>query len=104
MFYFCLFIFLISDIQEKAESALRAHSSSTRRSKTQVEIPEDVPKTGKVQVFIKEEALVGICNVCIVLFLYHLDVVRYLVISMQLIYLLHRMFSHAQPSSSLISC
>ncbi|KAK7822897.1 bag-associated gram protein 1 [Quercus suber] len=47
---------------EKAESALRAHSSSTRRSKTQVEIPEDVPKTGKVQVFIKEEALVGICN------------------------------------------
>ncbi|XP_023875484.1 BAG-associated GRAM protein 1 isoform X4 [Quercus suber] len=53
---------LEAEKKEKAESALRAHSSSTRRSKTQVEIPEDVPKTGKVQVFIKEEALVGICN------------------------------------------
>ncbi|KAM4105808.1 hypothetical protein ACB094_04G021000 [Castanea mollissima] len=53
---------LEAEKKEKAESALRAHSSSTRRGKTQVEIPEDVPKTGKVQVFIKEEALVGICN------------------------------------------
>ncbi|KAM4113727.1 hypothetical protein ACJW30_04G018300 [Castanea mollissima] len=53
---------LEAEKKEKAESALRAHSSSTRRGKTQVEIPEDVPKTGNVQVFIKEEALVGICN------------------------------------------
>ncbi|KAL4632054.1 hypothetical protein ACB092_04G024700 [Castanea dentata] len=53
---------LEAEKKEKAESALRAHSSSTRRGQTQVEIPEDVPKTGKVQVFIKEEALVGICN------------------------------------------
>lgn len=59
---------VVTGIQERAESALRAHSSSVKGSKTQAEIPEDsVPKTGKLPAFIKEEVLVGIYNVCIVL-------------------------------------
>ena len=68
----------IADIQERAESALRAHSSSVRGSLTQAQIPEDsVPKTGKLPAFIKEEVLVRIYNVCI-LFVYLLDLVFYL--------------------------
>ncbi|KAF5452559.1 hypothetical protein F2P56_027539 [Juglans regia] len=54
---------LEAEKKEKAESALRAHSSSVRGSKTQAKIPEDsMPKTGKLQSFIKEEALVPIYN------------------------------------------
>ncbi|KAF2321930.1 hypothetical protein GH714_004629 [Hevea brasiliensis] len=45
---------------ERAESALRAHSSSVRGS---IKIPEDtVPKVENHQAFIKEEVLVGIYN------------------------------------------
>ncbi|KAG6726819.1 hypothetical protein I3842_02G098600 [Carya illinoinensis] len=54
---------LEAEKREKAESALRAHSSSVRGSKTQAKISEDsMPKTGKLQAFIKEEALVPIYN------------------------------------------
>jgi hypothetical protein len=54
-------------IQENAESELRAHSSSVRRSNIMDKVPEtSMPKAGKRQTFIKEEALVGIYNVCIV--------------------------------------
>ncbi|XP_050212384.1 BAG-associated GRAM protein 1 isoform X2 [Mercurialis annua] len=46
--------------KERVESALRAHSSSTRGN---IKIPDDiVTKVEKHQVFIKEEALVGIHN------------------------------------------
>ncbi|KAJ9189159.1 hypothetical protein P3X46_000488 [Hevea brasiliensis] len=51
---------LEAEKKERAESALRAHSSSVRGS---IKIPEDiVPKVEKHQVFIKEEILVGIYN------------------------------------------
>ena len=54
-------------IQENAESELRAHSSSVRRSDIMDKVPEtSMPKAGKLQTFIKEEALVGIYNVCII--------------------------------------
>ncbi|KAF6152466.1 hypothetical protein GIB67_035534 [Kingdonia uniflora] len=47
----------------KAESALRAHSSSIRASRRRTKVPDDnVPKTVKLQAFIKEEVLVGIYN------------------------------------------
>lgn len=54
---------LEAEKKERAESALRAHSSSVRGSLTQAQIPEDsVPKTGKLPAFIKEEVLVRIYN------------------------------------------
>ncbi|XP_038984150.1 BAG-associated GRAM protein 1-like isoform X2 [Phoenix dactylifera] len=54
---------LEAEKQEWAQSALRAHSSSVRGSRKQVEILEDnIVKTGKFQAFIKEEVLVGIFN------------------------------------------
>ncbi|KAB1213211.1 hypothetical protein CJ030_MR5G022388 [Morella rubra] len=54
---------LEAEKKEKAESALRAHSSSVRGSETEAKIPQDsVPKTGKLQAFIKEEVLVSIKN------------------------------------------
>uniref|UniRef100_A0A7N0TWY7 BAG-associated GRAM protein 1-like n=1 Tax=Kalanchoe fedtschenkoi TaxID=63787 RepID=A0A7N0TWY7_KALFE len=49
--------------KEKQESALRAHSSSTKFSNKQAKIREDSTLTsGKSQAFIKEEVLVGIHN------------------------------------------
>ncbi|GAY44776.1 hypothetical protein CUMW_084450 [Citrus unshiu] len=49
--------------KEKAESALRAHSSSIRGSRRQAKIAEEtVTKPEKLQPFIKEEVLVGIYN------------------------------------------
>ncbi|PSS32810.1 BAG-associated GRAM protein [Actinidia chinensis var. chinensis] len=49
--------------KEKEQSALRAHSSSTRGSKRRANIPEEsVPKTLKFQPFVKEEVLVAIYN------------------------------------------
>lgn len=54
-------------IQENAESELRAHSSSVKRSKIPDRVPQaSLPKTGKHQPFTKEEALVGIYNVCVI--------------------------------------
>ncbi|XP_034223290.1 BAG-associated GRAM protein 1 isoform X4 [Prunus dulcis] len=47
--------------EEKAASALRAHSSSVKGS--QAKIPEDIiPKTGKLPAFIKEEVITSIYN------------------------------------------
>ncbi|XP_021654509.2 BAG-associated GRAM protein 1 isoform X2 [Hevea brasiliensis] len=52
---------LEAEKKERAESALRAHSSSVRGS---IKIPEDtVPKVENHQAFIKEEVLVGIYNI-----------------------------------------
>ncbi|TXG72711.1 hypothetical protein EZV62_001290 [Acer yangbiense] len=49
--------------EERAESALRARSSSVKVSERQAKIPEDnVSKMEKFQAFIKEEVLVGIYN------------------------------------------
>ncbi|XP_061373438.1 BAG-associated GRAM protein 1 [Gastrolobium bilobum] len=54
---------LEAEKKENAESELRAHSSSVRGSKILEKVPqESMPKTGKLQPFIKEEALVGIYN------------------------------------------
>lgn len=54
---------LEAEKKERAESALRAHSSSVRGSKSQATIPEDIiPNTGKLQAFIKDEALNSIFN------------------------------------------
>lgn len=54
---------LEAEKKERAESALRAHSSSIRSGTRQANIPEDVvQKAGKLQAFIKEEVLVGIYN------------------------------------------
>ncbi|KAJ7980645.1 BAG-associated GRAM protein 1 [Quillaja saponaria] len=54
---------LEAEKKEKAQSALRAHSSSVRGSKIPDKVPEEIiQKTGKLQAFIKEEALVGIYN------------------------------------------
>jgi hypothetical protein len=54
-------------MQENAESELRAHSSSVRRSNIMDKVPEtSMPKARKLQTFTKEEALVGIYNVCII--------------------------------------
>lgn len=64
-------MFLLIIIQENAESELRAHSSSVRGNKILDKAPEEsMPKTGKLQPFVKEEALVGIYNVCIVFSFY----------------------------------
>ncbi|KAL5848404.1 hypothetical protein ACOSQ4_006417 [Xanthoceras sorbifolium] len=52
-----------SSVEERAESALRARSSSVKGSQGQAKIPEDnVSKMEKLQAFIKEEVLVGIYN------------------------------------------
>ncbi|XP_027345796.1 BAG-associated GRAM protein 1 isoform X2 [Abrus precatorius] len=54
---------LEAEKKENAESELRAHSSSVRGSKVLDKVPEESkPKTGQLQHFIKEEALVGIYN------------------------------------------
>lgn len=71
-------------IQENAESELRAHSSSVRQSAVMDKVPEaSMPKVDKLKTFIKEEALVGIYNVCIPFsfclheFSYHLNFLVY---------------------------
>ncbi|KAK3204263.1 hypothetical protein Dsin_018309 [Dipteronia sinensis] len=54
---------LEAEKKERAESALRARSSSVKVSERQVKIPEDnVSKMEKFQAFIKEGVLVGIYN------------------------------------------
>ncbi|XP_020261467.1 BAG-associated GRAM protein 1 isoform X2 [Asparagus officinalis] len=59
---------LEAEKKERAQSALRAHSSSIRvgstgSSKNQIQIPkEDLVQTGNFQDFVKEEVLVGIYN------------------------------------------
>ncbi|XP_057417518.1 BAG-associated GRAM protein 1 isoform X2 [Lotus japonicus] len=54
---------LEAEKKENAESELRAHSSSVKRSKIPDRVPQaSLPKTGKHQPFTKEEALVGIYN------------------------------------------
>ncbi|KAK1577677.1 hypothetical protein Q3G72_023753 [Acer saccharum] len=54
---------LEAEKKERAESALRARSSSVKVSERQAKIPEDnVSKMEKFQAFIKEEVLVGIYN------------------------------------------
>ncbi|KAL9431949.1 hypothetical protein AB3S75_027036 [Citrus x aurantiifolia] len=54
---------LEAEKKEKAESALRAHSSSIGGSRRQAKIAEEtVTKPEKLQPFIKEEVLVGIYN------------------------------------------
>lgn len=60
--------------QEKAESALRAHSSSVRVSESKEKIPaDDLPKSKntQTQAFLKEEVLTSIHNVRINF--YHLN-------------------------------
>ncbi|KAJ6758034.1 BAG-ASSOCIATED GRAM PROTEIN 1 [Salix koriyanagi] len=54
---------LEAEKKERAESALRAHSSSIRSGIKQAKIPEDVEKkAGKLQSFIKEEVLISVNN------------------------------------------
>ncbi|XP_022733670.1 BAG-associated GRAM protein 1-like isoform X3 [Durio zibethinus] len=54
---------LEAEKKEREESALRAHSSSIRGSRRQAKALEDnASKSEKLQVFIKEEVLVGIYN------------------------------------------
>lgn len=54
-------------VQEKEQSALRAHSSSVRGGELLVKVPKEaMVKSGKNQPFIKEEVLSGIYNVSIV--------------------------------------
>ncbi|XP_022761522.1 BAG-associated GRAM protein 1-like isoform X2 [Durio zibethinus] len=54
---------LEAEKKERAESALRAHSSSIRGSRKQATAPKDnASKTEKLQAFVKEEVLVGIYN------------------------------------------
>ncbi|KAF8780816.1 hypothetical protein HU200_000762 [Digitaria exilis] len=49
--------------QERAQSALRAHSSSRKNSKKEVNVPEDCAAlTGQLQPFVKEEVLVPVFN------------------------------------------
>ncbi|KAL6655244.1 hypothetical protein ACP70R_006070 [Stipagrostis hirtigluma subsp. patula] len=49
--------------QERAQSALRAHSSSRKSSKKETNVPEDCAAlTGKLQPFVKEEVLVPVFN------------------------------------------
>ncbi|ONM22874.1 BAG-associated GRAM protein 1 [Zea mays] len=49
--------------QERAQSALRAHSSSRKNSKKEINIPEDCAAlTGQLQPFVKEEVLVPVFN------------------------------------------
>ncbi|KAM7266512.1 hypothetical protein ACFE04_004409 [Oxalis oulophora] len=53
---------LEAEKKERAESALRAHSSSIKGSKRVNKIVQDIPKPEKFQAFIKEEAIIGISN------------------------------------------
>ncbi|XP_044466803.1 BAG-associated GRAM protein 1-like isoform X2 [Mangifera indica] len=54
---------LEAEKKERAESALRAHSSSIRSSIREPKVSQDnVCKPEKIQAFVKEEALVGIHN------------------------------------------
>ncbi|KAJ1290427.1 hypothetical protein BS78_02G242500 [Paspalum vaginatum] len=47
--------------QERAQSALRAHSSSRKNSKKEINVPDDCAAlTGKLQPFVKEEVLVPV--------------------------------------------
>jgi hypothetical protein len=56
--------FLTSGFQERAQSALRAHSSSRKNSKKEINVPEDCAAlTGQLQPFVKEEVLVPVFNV-----------------------------------------
>ncbi|RLN33390.1 C2 and GRAM domain-containing protein [Panicum miliaceum] len=49
--------------QERAQSALRAHSSSRKNSKKDINVPEDCAAlTGQLQPFVKEEVLVPVFN------------------------------------------
>ncbi|KAL6846767.1 hypothetical protein ACP4OV_024215 [Aristida adscensionis] len=49
--------------QERAQSALRAHSSSRKSSKEEINVPEDCAAlTGKLQPFVKGEVLVPVFN------------------------------------------
>ncbi|KAG2644613.1 hypothetical protein PVAP13_2KG375525 [Panicum virgatum] len=49
--------------QERAQSALRAHSSSRKDSKKEINVPEDCAAlTGQLQPFVKEEVLVPVFN------------------------------------------
>ncbi|GJN36966.1 hypothetical protein PR202_gb25874 [Eleusine coracana subsp. coracana] len=49
--------------QERAQSALRAHSSSRKNSKKDVNVPEDCAAlTGQLQPFVKEDVLVPVFN------------------------------------------
>ncbi|CAN6225118.1 unnamed protein product [Urochloa humidicola] len=49
--------------QERAQSALRAHSSSRKNSKKEINVPEDCAAlTGQLQPFVKEEVLVPVFN------------------------------------------
>ncbi|KAF5954600.1 hypothetical protein HYC85_007456, partial [Camellia sinensis] len=55
---------ILTVIQEKEQSTLRAQSNFVRSSKSQAKITEEsVPKSVKFQPFIKEEALVSIHNI-----------------------------------------
>lgn len=54
---------LEAEKKERAQSALRAHSSSIRGSRKQMKAPEEnVADPGKFQAFIKDEVLVSIVN------------------------------------------
>uniref|UniRef100_A0A0D9XFP2 C2 domain-containing protein n=1 Tax=Leersia perrieri TaxID=77586 RepID=A0A0D9XFP2_9ORYZ len=49
--------------QERAQSALRAHSSSRKSSRKEINVPEDCADlTGQLQHFVKEEVLVSVFN------------------------------------------
>uniref|UniRef100_J3MZ84 C2 domain-containing protein n=2 Tax=Oryza brachyantha TaxID=4533 RepID=J3MZ84_ORYBR len=49
--------------QERAQSALRAHSSSRKNSRKEINVPEDIADlTGQLQPFVKEEVLVTVFN------------------------------------------
>jgi hypothetical protein len=51
-------------VQQRAQSALRAHSSSRKNSKKEINVPEDCATlTGQLQPFVKEEVLVPVFNV-----------------------------------------
>jgi len=59
-----LIAFLTFGFQERAQSALRAHSSSRKTSKQEINVPEDCAAlTGQLQPFVKEEVLVPVFNV-----------------------------------------
>ncbi|KAH7685079.1 GRAM domain-containing protein [Dioscorea alata] len=56
-------VMLEAEKKERAQSALRAHSSSIRGSRKQMKVPEEnVADPGKFQAFIKDEVLVSIVN------------------------------------------
>lgn len=59
-----LITFLAFGFQERAQSALRAHSSSRKNSKKEINVPEVCAAlTGQLQPFVKEEVLVPVFNV-----------------------------------------